>query len=262
VTYKKTTFLNVDKYFSQRPLGYLQLSFITNPEHYRMLFEGVQDQRMIGECSTSYLFSKMAAKNIHEYNPLSKIIIIIRDPVERAFSHYMMALRFGFTTLPFREAIEKDRRKRSKGWGISELFIELGEYYEQIERYLKLFPETNVAIYLFDELKYKTDYLMNKITGFLGFDTRELSSTKKHNRAKIPKYKALNKIVVDTGLKNFSKKVFPESVINKLKKVSFSDENLPVLEPEDREFLQDIYHNNITKTAELIGTDLSPWFVI
>lgn len=260
-TYRKNNHLDTDNYFNNKELPKLQLSFIRDKNQYLALFNGINGERALGECSTSYLFSYEAAANIKQFNPDSRIIAILRNPIERAFSHYLMALRFGYTCLSFHQALEEDMRQPVKGWGISELFLELGQYYQQLKRYYDTFPANQIRIYLYDDLKTNTNGLINSLQQFLNVEPKTIETCKKHNQALIPKYKGLNKILVDLGIKNLLSKVLPDKTANKIKNVYFSndDADMPVMENDDKQFLRDVYRDDIRKTARLIDRNLEFW---
>jgi len=74
--------------------------YILNFEKYKRLFSNVKNEKAIGEASVSYLVSKVAAEEIYKFNPDAKIIIILRNPVKRAFSHWLMDLRIGHVSNP------------------------------------------------------------------------------------------------------------------------------------------------------------------
>ncbi|MBK9638976.1 MAG: hypothetical protein IPO63_14670 [Bacteroidetes bacterium] len=76
-----------------------------------------------------------------------KIVMILRQPAERAYSHYMANLRDGRTTLPFREEVLHDDAKAQHGWSISHLYYELGLYAEQIKRFIDLFPSHQIKYF-------------------------------------------------------------------------------------------------------------------
>lgn len=258
-TYRKNTFLDVEEYFTKEKLTPLQLTFVRKPEHYRRLFEEVSNEKAIGEASTSYLYSTEAAQNILHYQPGAKIIAILRNPIERAFSHYQMALRYGHTDLDFGEAIRADYNRENKGWGISELFIELGMYYHQLKRYYDMFPENQIKVLLFDDLKKNPSASLRDCQQFLEIDESLPETFEAFNKANIPLHKGLNKLVTKWGLKNMLKRYLPGDAQQKLKKQFFSasaDQQIP---EEDADFLKDIYADDINKTSRLIGMDLTPW---
>jgi len=258
-TYRKNTFLDVEGYFRKEKLEPLQLTFVREPEHYRRLFEEVSNEKAIGEASTSYLYSTEAAQNIRRYQPRAKIIAILRNPVERAFSHYQMALRYGHTDLDFAEAIKADYNREHKGWGISELFIELGMYYNELKRYYDMFPENQIKVLLFDNLKKNPSATLLDCQQFLEIDVWLPETFETFNKATIPLHKGLNKFVTKWGLKNGLKKYLPGNIQEKLKKEFFSASAQQVIPKEGADFLKDIYSDDIEKTSRLIGMDLTPW---
>lgn len=257
--YKKNVDHIPESFFREKPQKNFQLSFIRDENKYLDLFRWADGESILGECSTSYLYSKEAARKIHEFNPGSKIIIILRNPVERTYSHYLMALRYGFTNLPFRKALEKDRNQNNKGWGKSELFIELSMYYEQISRYLKVFDENQVKIALFDDFKNDPLKLLNTFCHFLGVEEFNSVDDKKYNTALLPRSKNLNKLMVNSGIKNRISNLVNERAKEKLKKMFFQEHYVPDLNSDDRQYLQELFHDDVEKTSKLIQRDLSHW---
>src|SRR6056297_944384 len=88
--YKRNVDVVPKDFYNKKPEKNIQLSFIRDENRYRNLFQWVNGKSVVGECSTSYLYSKEAAENIIKFNPKAKIIIVLRNPAERTFSHYLM----------------------------------------------------------------------------------------------------------------------------------------------------------------------------
>lgn len=260
-TYRKNTFLDVEQYFSHSHLPHLQLSFVRKPEYYHRLFENVSHQKAIGEASTSYLYSQEAASNIRNYQPDARILAIIRNPVDRIISHYQMALRYGHIHKSFREAVEEDINNPHKGWGISELFIELGMYYEQLKRYYDTFGQRKVKVLLFDDLVNEPERTIKTCHRFLGVAEQPPARFGQHNPARIPRYRYLNKFMTDSGLKNLLKYVLPSALQEKLKTNMFDDGDKVHIPQQDIDFLRKIYKTDIHQTSQLIDRDLTHWLI-
>jgi len=257
--YKKNTFFADTAYFSNRPLKKVHLSFIRSNENYNALFEDVLEEKAIGECSTSYLYSELAAENIKKYQPDAKIIIILRNPVSRAFSHYLMALRFGYTSKKFLEEIEIDRKRLNKGWGISRLYIELGMYSEQIKRYYNHFAPDKILILLNEELNNNTLQTFNKVCDFLNVSKINHIQLNRYNEANIPKMPVFNRLVSRSGLKFIVQKLVSDKFKDQVLKLLFSKSDVPVISKSEKEFLLKIYKPDIISTSEIIGRDLNHW---
>lgn len=258
--YKKNTFLDTDLYFAGKLLPDLQLSFVRKEEYYNRLFEKAEGFKVIAESSTSYLYSSVAAQNICDYNPNAKILVVLRNPIARCFSHYEMALRYGHTQLGFREALEKDIAKKEKGWGISELFIELGQYFQQLERYYKIFPKEQIKVILFDDFITDPRKVIGDCFAFLNLKVEAVDLSKKYNEKKLPKNPKLNKLLTRIGAKNLLKQILPQSSQEVLKKVFFKGGNQKYVK-SDFDFLLDIYKDEIKNTALLTQRDLSNWMI-
>jgi hypothetical protein len=260
--YRKTVSIDTKNYFSKPKLKELPSVFITEYEDYVQLFREVKDEKAIGEASVSYLYSKVAAREIYKFNPNSKIIIILRDPIERAYSHYIMDLRSGFTDeADFIKAVINDYNKLQKGWGISNLYIELGLYYEQVKRYLEVFPKENVKIILYDDYKNQTEKVIKEIFLFLDVDSNFLPDiSKKYNSGAVPKYLKFNKMVreIYSEIRSF----IPQRILNILREIYanvFWERNYKTISNEERKILLEFFRDDIEKLSNLIEKDLTIW---
>lgn len=235
-------------------------AFVKDWNEYVLLFKNVMNEKAIGEVTNSYLFSEVAAKNIKEKFPGAKIIMMLRNPVDRAFSHYLMDLRIGYETEDFMSALKKDIARDPKGWGISNMYLEIGQYSNQVKRFMQIFPKEQLRIYLFDDFIKNPEATMKDMFRFLGVtENTEIDFGKKYNPSFIPKNKFISKLNTQKRIKDWLKGVLPKSVKSKFKKTLYTDKNLPKIKPEERKFLQDIFREDVTRLSELIHRDLSLW---
>lgn len=256
--YKKHNFLDTDSYFSKDKLEEIQLSIVQNPDQYARLFETGKNAKYRAEASVSYMYSPVAGREIYNYNPNARIIAILRHPAERAFSHYLMALRYGYTSLPFREAFEKDKQTEPKGWGITELFYELGLYHQQLQRYYDLFPAKNICVLLFEDLARHPDAVIRKCFDFLDIPYHPVNSSGIQNAGEVPKNPGLNKILYRSGLTKAASALLPKKIVSRAKSGLLKKEK-PVLSDADKNYLKHLYAGEIKRTAELTGVDLNHW---
>ena len=115
---------------------------------YLNLFKNVKDEIAIGEASVPYLWDPKAPLLIHEAVPDARIIMILRDPVERALSHYLLLAGLGSENLSFSDAIRKAIKAKPDYSG---RIIETGLYFEQVKRYEKIFGLDQIKIIIFEE---------------------------------------------------------------------------------------------------------------
>lgn len=236
-------------------------TFVRNEDHYQQLFSLVKNEKRVGESSVSYLFSKVAAQQIKAYNPAARVMIILREPVERAFSHYLMDLRIGYEKAGFREALNADINKERRGWGQSHLYVELGLYYEQVKRYLEVFEPANIKIMLHDDFKAAPKKLLSEVYAFLEIadKTAEIDFSIRHNKAELPKSRTLQAIEKMPIVQKILADYIPGPLRRKLKSGFYSTDKLPKLTMEDRKTLAHYFHDDIIKLSELINRDLSDW---
>ena len=140
--------LDIDSFINGPMDTKIHRAFITKEDQYLALFRNVKNEKAIGDASASYLYSKVAAQNIYKFNSEAKIIIVLRHPVQRMYSHYLMDRRMAVTTLEFEKALLEDRNNPSQSWGSKSLYYELSEYFEQVERYYDLFSSKQILILL------------------------------------------------------------------------------------------------------------------
>ncbi len=228
--------------------------FYTNSNDYYALFEEAKKDQILGEASASYLYSKIAAKEISAYNSKAKILIVLRNPIERAFSHYLMNLRMGFSHAPFVEDFEQDQKSKVKAWGASHLYKELGMYFEQVSRFYNTFPKNQVLIIRQEELKANTTDQLEKITKFLDLESFKYELNIERNEAKLPRNSKLLTLV-----KPF-RKLIPRSLTKPVKSLFYTKSNIPKLEIQDRKKLLPHFIDDIKLLEQLLDINLKHWY--
>lgn len=261
--YKKYVFsrgINIQEYVTGNMSKKYWEWYVEDFETYLKLFKNVKDEKAIGEISNGYLFSSVSAQEIKSKYPQAKIIMILRNPVSRAYSHYLANVRDGRTTLPLRQEIEADLLKTNKGWCVAHNYVEMGLYYEQVKRFLDTFPKEQVLIFLNDDLKTDAAAIGEKLFSFIGVNTAAaINYSKKQNEAKMPKSAGLIKYLTQTGLKRKIFRALPDSIQTKIKPYFFKEGKIPKMSEEDNQWLMSIFKEDIEITQTLINRDLRTW---
>ena len=165
---KRIKRIDISKYLEEQTGHLLHNYYFEDLETYLKLFKEVSDEKIIGECSTSYLWSPTAAKAIHAYAPDAKILAVLRNPVDRAYSHFVMERGLFSSKGSFEEVLEKDKSLGERGWEIYPMYHELGNYYSQLKRYYEIFPKENIIPIIYDDFKSEREQTVHKIYDFLG----------------------------------------------------------------------------------------------
>ncbi|MBX3482748.1 sulfotransferase domain-containing protein [Phenylobacterium sp.] len=130
--------------------------------------------RPAGEATPIYAYWPKSLERIAAYNPAMKLILVLRDPVERAWSHWRMETARGVETNPFGWCVREGRRRLldAEPWGHHREFsyVERGFYGEQMERALGLFARDQVLVLASDALRADHGAALAQVRGFLGLD--------------------------------------------------------------------------------------------
>lgn len=238
---------------------------ITTWEPYCQLFQEVTTETAIGEASTIYLSSPKAPDRIKHHLPDVKLIAILRDPSERAFSSYMHLIRDGYETLGFAEAIEAEAIRIKENWQPLWYYKERGFYYKQLQRYFAIFRPEQIKIYLYEDLAADSTAVIQDIARFLGVDDTFTPDLTRKNVSGIPKNRLLQNLLTKKNpIKSVFKPLLPKPLRQRVLQ-SLSKQNLgpkPALSPEMRQQLVAIYREDILKLQELIQRDLSQWLTV
>ena len=228
---------------------------IRDKKDYLHLFKDAKDDELIGEASPSYLRDPQAPKLIYEVIPNAKIIIILRDPVERTFSHYLLFFAYGNETDTFTKSIKKalDRTDDYSG-----RLINSGFYYQQVKRYLDTFGKENVKILIFEEFVNDSRKAVKEILEFLGVKSEIPESVGEVFGSYPYTSKVLTPIFRNSFVRKLGK-MMPTSIsLPLLRQFRGKKAKKPKIPESDRKFLEGLYKDEAKKLEELLGRKL-PW---
>lgn len=232
------------------------------------------EQTYLGDASTAYLTDPESAKLIHACSPDAKIIIILRNPVQRAYSLYNWMCQEGYEWAPTFEKglqLENWRKKKSfpslmhPNYRANYLYFESGCYGKQVKRYIDLFGE-NVLILKFRDLKQQPEDTLGKIYNFLGVKGEELQNEilNPSYRVRSPKLQYILRYATTTKLaieKRLGKNTLKGSKNkrDKLLKLGIKKEKPEKINPTTYQNLVNAYKKDITYLQNITGIDFSFW---
>lgn len=218
---------------------------------YSQLFEGSEAFKARGEASTSYLANPDCAKNIYNFNPAMKLIVLLRNPIERAFSNYLMYVRWKDEKRSFSAALQDELKGVALPQG--KQYIYLGHYLHSLRIYKEQFGEGQLKVILFEDFKNTPLKTYREVCNYLKIDEGfEPFMKKKYNNndsveIRFP-HKYLKNINKHTGISRLLPKGFKRIISNK-----------PRISSKDKEVLKRIYKNEISELSHFINRDLSHW---
>lgn len=233
---------------------YYKVNFVDSKNEYESLFEGAKNTQKTGDFSTSYLYEQQAPHRIKETCPNANIIVVLRDPVERAISHYLMDVRDGYQERPLIECI--CGQKEGVNLYYKE-YVEKGMYYKQIKRFKSVFEEEKIGVWLFRELKKDTREVAREMFKFVGSKANyDIENFTKKNQYKKINSEIVKKVLNTRLAKNISS--FIPSNIKKRAKWALISTDKPNLD-EARYKLSEIYRDEVNNVQKLIKKDISHW---
>ena len=225
-----------------------------------VFFLGVVCFLVFGVVCLLYLWDESAARNIHRACPAARIVIILRDPVDRAYSQYLMNVKTGLEDLPPLQAIQRDMQRESLGWWDARLYVGLGRYEVQIRRYFDTFGRDQVAVYSFAELKRNPRLVFQQIAEHIGVDPRPLEHmdvSKAENAFRMPRSPLLQRVAQSSISRRIRHAVLPESVRCWMQTTAvFYKSSKPSQDRESKLYLQQIYEAEIRGVERLLGREM------
>lgn len=226
-------------------------------EHYERLFAGARGQRAVGEASPIYLECPQSAGRIRDMIPDARIICFLREPVDRAYSDYLMYLRSrGHRLNPSRD-LTADAAWAQPG----SHWMRISRYHEALERYYDLFPRDRIHVFLFDDLRADPLACVRDVYRSLEVDpgfSPDLATP--HNIGGMPSSMALEKILTSAKIKRAVEPLVPKRAADVVRKLRTRNlRKAPPLPASLRAELSRLFRSDIDRTAELIGRDLGAW---
>lgn len=231
---------------------------------YQALFNDAPAGSTCGEASPLYLYSDTAPERIKFHTPEAKMIVILRNPIEQAYSHFMYATKQCIENeTVFSHALALETERLAQGWQPLFGYSTFPRYGEQLKRYLNLFPRDQFLIRRYEDYQSDPDGLMHDIFEFVGVDpafTPDMSG--KLNAGGVPKSQAVqdflmksNPVTKAVGL------IVPKNTRLKIRDwLAKKNMDAPdVMSAEARTVLIERLSDDIADLEQLLGWDLSDW---
>jgi hypothetical protein len=226
---------------------------------YQALYRGAKGYQAIGDVSPGYLWDRQVPLRIHDHCPRARILILLRDPVDRAYSHYLMLARMGLDSLPFDEAVRRDNSQDPDNWWYRYRYIETGLYFAQVARYFEAFGRDQVAVFLFEDFAKDPAGMLTSAARHIGVDPELLNLEelgRVYNPTRTPRFKWLYDGARQV-LSLRARSLFPEALRAWLSyNPLFYRREKPAYEEKTAKYLQSIFEPDICRLEELLGAKL------
>lgn len=241
-------------------------------EEYLAHFAAAEPEQVAGEASVWYLFSELAAKEIHAFCPAAKIIIMLRNPADMMYSlHSQYLFESNEDLADFAEALaaEADRSQGRRlppdsNYREGLLYRRVAGFAGQVRRYLDVFPREQIHIIDFDDFSRDTPRVYAEVLQFLGVDPSFQCAFEVRNPNKQVRSRFLHRFLNNPGqLAILLGRLVPQSLrrslLSRLKKANSPAAPRPPLSPELRQQLNREFAAEVEELSALVGKDFSKW---
>lgn len=237
------------------PLPFRHQAYVRRAQDYDRLWSDANPNALRMEASTSYFWSPSAARDLPAANPGVTAILVLRNPVDRAFSHYRMARKYGLATRSFLDELATDSM-RPVAWGQSENFIALSSYAEAYRRWME--SGVRLKTFIYEEAFTAPESFWMQVQKVLKLDVVPLPHTEKVHAAHDVRWPQLVRFAQHHPLGRWVKARLPHGLHEKAKVTSTALVPLQLTAAE-REHAWSYFADDVVKLEGLIGKNLSLW---
>ena len=235
---------------------------VTTEAEYQALFTPARDGQLLGEVSPVYLQSIHTAGRMAQYSPTARIMAILRDPVDRAFAHYVGRRRDGLEARSrFEETIAgelADPRHRPVAFNC---YLAIGRYAHFLQPFYNAFPAERIKLLFFDDLVRDPVAVLQDLFGFLGVEPLgDRLPLEQKNRGGIIRNPLLRAVWTRTALLRAGlRRHLPGAIRDSIGKLFLSDMQRPTLDPALRDELRGYFADDLRELEILSGRPLDGW---
>ena len=250
----------------RKELLFFDSSFHKGLPWYERYFKHYRGEKAAGDISPTYMSNPFVPKRMRRTIPDAKIVFILRDPVERAYSHYWDLVGWG-SSASFKETLRAPTMYK-RGHGYIEFdILDFGLYSLHIKRFLDHFPAEQCGFFLYDDLRDRPQEFLNGILRFIGVSERPLPLTeRKFHTCRVNRSRLFGNVLVSERLRDLTYSCVPSALVpacrglyESLLSLNTKKIKPPAMGEEEKSFLKERYRGEILSLQDLIRKDLSSW---
>jgi hypothetical protein len=235
---------------------------VTDPQAYRDLYREARPDQVRGEASVSTMYYPGAVTLARSEVPDARLICMVRDPVDRAFSAYGFMRTRGWEPCPtFEEALADEPRRIAAGWHHIWHYTAMGRYGEQLRHVLDVFPRDQLLVLRHEDLVTDPDAVLGRVYAFLGVPPIPHTVAPDPHRSGEPRSKFLSRVVsTHHPLKKLLSPVLPVALRRRLRR-QIVDRNIVrgTYRDETRRALVETFTADLDLLEQVTGLDVAAW---
>lgn len=233
----------------------------SEPDYLDLFAAAPPQARVLGEASTWYLCQPGMAERLHAFNPHARILMILRQPADRAYSCWSHARRDGEEPLAdFRAALAAEPRRQAPSHLLR--YRELSHYLQPLQDYRRVFGPQRVLVLFYEDLRGDPMLLWQRCCRFLDLDAAAARpALHRHNRSGLPRSRLVHGLMQSQRLKGVLRRLLPLKLASVAKGMAeaVNLQPMPPLDPALRAELTAEFADEIRALARLTGRDLDHW---
>lgn len=240
---------------------------ISSWEAYRTLFSEGMGHAARGEACVSYLFfyEQAVPRIMDRLGADTKIIISLRDPIERAYSNYLHHVRDGLEPLAFDDALAAAQKRQAAGWWWGFQYMAVGCYFEQVRAYLNAFGRDGVCVMCFEEWTRELPEATQRLFDFLDVDSSFIPDTSvQYNATGVPRSSFSHVVMTsESAVRDIAKRLLPRGIRESFKNWYF-EKGLarPPMNASVRQRLATAFKDDVRRLEDLLQRDFSHWNLV
>jgi len=241
-------------------------SVILDQGEYERLFDDARDGELArGEASTHYLYVEKSPTRIKSLIPDAKLIAVLRNPVDRAFSSYQHLVRDDLEPLDFGAALDAEPQRIAEHYAYLYRYTDMGFYSQQLDRYEKTFSENQLCVLLYDDLRSDPEGTCRQIFSFLGVDEDFVPDMSgEYNRSGVPKNRFMHRLLNPSApmkrrLWNVTPRLARERLLDAQTKIVNRNLQRQTMPEPERDRLRGVFREEVGRLEARLDRDLSHW---
>ena len=241
--------------------AYVLAPLCATRQAYEKHYERVGRQRAVGDISPSYLYYAEVSERIKAELGKPKIVVVLRDPIDKAFSQYMHLVRDNRERLTFYDALMAEEQRIREGWAALWRYAESSLYADKLKHYLDVFGIDHVKILLFEDLTRDPQLVMRELFDFLCVDQHFCPDTSKiHNKSGQPRSKKLATFLAQPNVvTTVAKSLVPESIRTPIRValLSLNTGAKGQIDNKSRAYLREFFAADVSQIETILGKKLA-----
>lgn len=267
---KEPHFFNGDQFYF--PAEAPRYEAARSVEAYLGMYSGRRADARTCDATATYLADPEVPARIRAVAPDAKIVVMVRNPVERAHSHYLFKRRFRLEGRTFSDAIRSEGTPGFVPSGFN-VYVDHGFYFRYLQRYLAAFPAEQVAVFLTDELERNPQEQLARICQFVGLAPDRLGRLPSRHylrsrEARLEPLRRVTRVVARTVLAgarrtpagDLVRRLLFGNLAERVEEALFTRVgNRPTMSPDDAGYLLGRFHDDVLRLQDYLKLDLNDW---